>query len=217
MSAITPSVLMSRLMSFVLAAAIATALALVFAVSNMFPLNKTQVFILNTRRPESQVIEIKDLKISDKTLGEYKESFIKEYIRARNEVVPNVNAMRTKWSTNGSVYAWSARDVFADFTKTQLWSAFMKDAPEVELSCPVEFQRIEPRGADTYAVRFRWFCTSESAGQTTAKDYTIVVSLTRAPQIRFGARMENPLGLQVSGYRIEEGGGDPLNPLDFAG
>jgi type IV secretory pathway component VirB8 len=214
MAVIEPNAFTARMMSFVLAAAIATALALVFAVSNMFPLSKTQVFLLNTRRAENQIIEIKPLPINDRTMEVYKESFIKEYIRARNEIIPNVNVMRFKWrSPDGPVYIWSSRNVYAGFMGTMLWSAFMKDSPEVMFSCPVEFQRIEPRGVNRYAVKFRWFCTSDSAGQTTAKDYTIVIGLTGAAEVKWGARMENPLGLQVSEYEIESGNGDPL---DFA-
>jgi type IV secretory pathway component VirB8 len=83
----------------------------------------------------------------------------------------------------------------------------------MELSCPVEFQSpaIEPRGPDKFAVHFKWFCTSESAGQTQPKDFTIVVGLTSAAEVKWGARTANPLGLQVSEYRVESGGGDPLD------
>lgn len=203
---------MSRLMSFVLAAAAATALALVFAVSNMFPLSKTQVFLLNTKRVENQVIEIQPLSLSDKTLGIYKESFIKEYIRARNEIIPDVRVMRLKWRTGGPVYTWSSREVFAAFARTSMVHAFMQDSPDVPFSCSVEFQSpgIEPRGPDKYAVKFRWFCT-DSTGQTPAKDFTIVIGLTSAGGVKWGTRLENPLGLSVSEYQIEYGGNDPLD------
>ena len=212
---IEPQVFTARMMSFVFAVACATALALVLALSNMFPLTRTQVFLLNTKRVESQIIEIKPLPVNDRTLTAYKESFVKEYIRARNEILPDVRIMRLRWrSPEGHIFQWSSREVYAQFTNTLLWSAFMKDAPGFELSCPVEFQRIEPRGGDRFAVNFRWFCTSNDAdyaGQTTAKDFTIVVGLTRAPEVKWGARLENPLGLVVSEYIIEFGGSDPLN------
>lgn len=219
MAILEPNTFTARMMSFVLAAAIATSLALVFAVSNMFPLTRTQVFLLNSHRAEGQVIEIQQLPVNDKTLTNYKENFIKEYIRARNEIIPNINVMRYKWrSPDGPVYIWSSKEVYASFTETQLWSAFMQDAPNTQFSCPIEFQSpvIEPRGNDKFAVRFRWFCTSESAGQTQPKDFTIVIGLTYAPEVKWNARQENPLGLQVSEYRIESGGDDPLNVLKFA-
>ncbi|MCL2749112.1 MAG: type IV secretion system protein [Alphaproteobacteria bacterium] len=212
MAVIEPQVLTARMMSFVFAVACATALAMVLSLSNMFPLSRTQVFLLNTKRVENQIIEIRPLPVNDKTLNAYKESFIKEYIRARNEIVPDVRIMRLKWrSPEGSVYQWSTREVYARFTNTLLWSAFMKDTPDPLFSCPVEFQRIEPRGNDRFAVNFRWFCTSDSAGQTTAKDFTIVVGLTSAQEVKWGARLENPLGIQVSEYKVEVGGGDPLD------
>lgn len=219
MAILDPNTFTARMMSFVLAAAIATALALVFAVSNMFPLTKTQIFLLNSHRAETQVVEIQPLPVNDKTLTDYKENFIKEYIRARNEIIPNINVMRYKWrSPDGPVYIWSSREIYANFTETQLWSAFMHDSPDPAFSCPVEFQSpvIEPRGNDKFAVRFRWFCTSESSGQTMPKDFTIVIGLTYAPEIKWNAKQKNPLGLQVSEYRIESGDGDPLNVLKFA-
>ena len=214
MAMIEPQVLTARMMSFVFAVACATALALVLALANMLPLSRTQVFLLNTKRVDNQVIQISPLPVNDKTLGAYKEAFIKEYIRARNEIIPDSRIMRLKWrSPEGSVYIWSSRDVYARFANTSLWSAFMKDFPDTTFSCPVEFQRIEPRGGDKFAVKFRWFCTSDNAGQTPAKDFTIVIGLARAPEVKWGARLENPLGLQVSEYTVEAGGGDPL---DFA-
>jgi len=214
MAVVTPNAFTARMMSFVLAAAIATALAMIFAVSNMFPLNRTQVFLLNARRAEGQIIEIQQLPVNDKTMIDYKESFIKEYIRARNEIMPDVNVMRYKWrSPDGPVYIWSSREVYAGFAATQLWSAFMQDSPNVQFSCPVEFQSpaIEPRGSDKFAVKFRWFCTSESAGHTPPKDFTIVIGLTHTQELKWGNRQENPLGLQVSEYRVESGGSDPLD------
>lgn len=214
MAVLEPNAFTARMMSFVLAAAIATALALVFAVSNMFPLNRTQIFLLNTKRTESQIIEIQPLPVNDKTMGTYKENFIKEYIRARNEIIPNINTMRYKWrSPDGPVYIWSSREVYAKFAATQLWSAFMQDSPNIQFSCPIEFQSpaIEPRGNNKFAVKFRWFCTSESAGQTPVKDFTIVIGLSQATKVKWSARQENPLGLQVSEYRVETGGNDPLD------
>jgi type IV secretory pathway component VirB8 len=213
MALLQPNAFTARMMSFVLAAAIATALALVFAISNMFPLNKTQVFLLNSRRAENQIIEVEPLPVNDKNLLEYKENFIKEYIRARNEIIPNLNVMRIKWRTDGPVANWSSREVYAAFSQNSIVYAFMKDSPPMEFSCPVEFlaPAIEPRGSDKFAVKFRWFCTSESAGQTAAKDFTIVIGLSSAAQVRWNSRMENPLGLQVSEYRVESGGNDPLD------
>ena len=72
MALVTPNAFTARMMSFVLAAAIATALAMIFAVSNMFPLNRTQVFLLNARRAEGQIIEIQQLPVNDKTIIDYK-------------------------------------------------------------------------------------------------------------------------------------------------
>ena len=64
-----------------------------------------------------------------------------------------------------------------------------------------------------FAVRFRWFTSSESAGQTLPKDFTIVIGLTHVPKVTWNAKHKNPLGLQVSEYRVEIGGDDPLNVI----
>jgi type IV secretory pathway component VirB8 len=148
-------------------------------------------------------------------MDDYKRNFIKEYIRARNEIIPNANVMRIKWRRpDGAVALWSSLDVYAKFTETRMWRAFMQDAPGFSFSCPVEFHGIDPRGPNRYAVRFRYVCSSEDAdgaGQIPARDFIIAIGLSLAPEVRWGARLENPLGLQVSEYAVESGVGDPLD------
>lgn len=203
---------MSRLMTFVLAAAVGAALALVLAISNMFPLDRTQVFLLNSSRPENRTIELQPLNISASTLDVYKESFIREYVRTRNEILANPDVMRLKWRSGGQLYLWSKPEVFAAFRQTQMYTAFMSGLnPGVPFKCPVEFKRIEPRTATTWTVRFSYFCTSDNAGQIDGKDYTIIIGLTMDASINYSERLANPLGLRVSEYTVIEGGADPLD------
>jgi hypothetical protein len=183
------------------------------------------VFLLNAPLADGQSVEITPLPINNQTMIAYQESFIREYIRLRNEISPDINDIRKRWSApDGIVYVQSSRAVYTDFVKTGLWTAFMNDTPPVKFSCSVEFRTpgIVPRGQDTFAANFRWFCQSSESGDTGAektgqapqKDFTIVIKLEQTNMVKWENKQTNPLGLRVSEYRVESGGGDPLNTFN---
>ena len=138
---VEPPILLSRVMTFVFASAIVVLVALVFTLYNMFPLNRPQVFFLMTAPKQNLQVVLREMVPSDENLENYKKSFILEYIKARNEIVPNAGVMRTKWNngTDGVVYTWSTQDVYNTFTETNMWQAWMSGLPDFEFSCSVEF------------------------------------------------------------------------------
>lgn len=211
-----PPILLSRLMIFVFAAAVVVVGALGFTLYKMFPLNRPQVFFLMTTPRADMEIKLTQFPPRDEYFDEYTRAFIREYIRARNEVIPNQKVMRRKWNNDayGVVRALSTPDVYAAFTQTNMWNALMNNVPDFEFSCPVEFHQtpIEKRSDNTYAIRFRYFCTNND-GQVRKKDYTIRLTLDfdGAGKIKWADRINNPLGIRVSRYEIESGNGDPLD------
>ena len=213
---IEPPILLSRLMTFVFAAALVVVVVLVVTLAKMFPLNRPQIFFLTTQPRSDLEIRLYPMTPRDENVDIYKRSFIKEYIKARNEIIPNVGVMRRKWSNtdDGIVNMWSTPDVYAALTQTDLWTAYMNDVPDTEFYCPVDFapNAIAPRSDDTYAVSFTYFCTNNN-GQTDKKDYTIVIRLEsdENPTIKWGDRLNNPLGIRVAEYTVESGNGDPLD------
>lgn len=210
---IEPPVLMSRLMTFVFSAALVVVIVLIVTLFKMFPLNKTQIFFLTTQPRSDLEIKLSYFAPDENNIDVYKQAFVKEYIKARNEIVPSAIAMQKKWSAteDGIVYTWSTPDVYAAFANTSMWTAYMNDIPDFVFSCPVEFQSIAPRAKDTYAATFSYFCTNNSDGQTTKKDYTIVLKLELENTIKWTDRLNNPLGIRVAEYSIESGNGDPLD------
>jgi len=58
--------------------------------------------------------------------------------------------------------------------------------------------------------------SAELTGQVEAKTFTIAISLAFQPNIRWNERLDNPLGLKVIRYVVENGGSDPLNPLGIS-
>ncbi len=216
---IAPPVLLSRVMMFVFASSLVMLGALAFTVYDMFPLNRPQIFFLTTQPRENMEITLTEMVPNDDNFKMYKQRFVREYIRARNEIFPNTRVMQRKWANdeNGIVRTWSTPEVYSDFAKTDMWTALMNDVPDFEFRCQVEFLSdgtdvgARSRDGDTYAVKFRYFCSNNN-GQTDPKDYTIVMKLSfGAPnEIRWTDRMNNPLGIRVSEYRIESGNGDPL-------
>ncbi len=211
---IEPPILLSRLMTFVFSGALVTLIVLIVTLTQMFPLNRPQVFFLTTQPRSDLEIRLFSMPPDAENIDIYKRSFIKEYIKARNEIIPNVGVMRRKWSrtADGVVNTWSTPDVYAGLTQTNMWTAYMNDMPDAEFYCPVEFNSIAPRSDNTYAVNFTYFCTNNN-GQTDKKDYTIIIRLESDdnPSIKWGDRLVNPLGLRVADYQIESGGGDPLD------
>lgn len=219
---IEPPILLSRLMTFVFSAAVIVVVALGFTLYKMFPLNRPQVFFLTTTPRSDLEIKLTQMPPRDEYFDAYTRAFIREYVRARNEIIPNQKVMRRKWNNdeNGVVRALSTPDVYNQFTQTNMWNALMNNVPDFEFSCPVEFQTspIEKRTANTYAVSFRYFCTNND-GQVRKKDYTIRLTLDfdgdlnrdGAKTIRWADRLDNPLGIRVSKYEIESGNGDPLD------
>ena len=218
MNTIEPPILMSRIMTFVFAAALATVVVLVLTLSNLSPLSRTQIFFLTTVPKNTLELEIKPYAINDSNIEEFKKNFIKEYVKVRNEVIPNLTLMRNKWrSGSGIVSILSDEDVFAAFLRTNMVNKIMSDLTDLGLRCSVEFTNdIKPYTRDSesssYIVNFRYFC-ADNAGQTAAKDYTIIVSVMAARKVKWENRLENPLGMTVIGYRVESGGNDPLNLL----
>ncbi len=218
---VEPPVLLSRILMFVFAATTVALGTLGITLYKMFPLNRPQVFFLTTQPRSTLEVTLTEMVPSTpESLKKYTESFIREYIRARNEVTPNSRVMLRKWSNDadGVVRAWSADDVYGQFTRTNLWRAITSSTPDFEFSCSVEFKSdgtgaVTPRAQDTYAVKFRYFCADKNGRQTTPKDYTIIVKLELgAPTtIRWADRLNNPLGIRVAGYEIESGNGDPLD------
>lgn len=215
---VRPPVLISRLMAFVLAAALVALGALGITLWSMFPLTRPQVFFLTTQiRPDMQV-KLYSMKTDEKYTELYKTSFIKEYLRARNEITPNVHVMQRKWanSNDGVVNMWSTPEIFNEFTQTNMWNAAMYSNANIGITCTVEFppHPISEYTSDdmTYKANFSYVCIN-SDGQTDKKDYTIIIKLKKANEdtIKWGDRTNNPLGMYVSGYEIKEGGTDPLD------
>ncbi|MDR0803984.1 MAG: type IV secretion system protein [Rickettsiales bacterium] len=200
-------------MSFVFAASLGVALTMILALSNLMPLTRTQVFFLTTYPRENTEISLKPYYPSNANFDEFKMNFIKEYIKARNEIIPNAGVMKKKWDSDGLVRAWSTDAVYSAFVGTTLWNELMNSAGalDFDFSCRTEFTKnIAPRAADKYAASFRYFCIVGDQ-QTVPRDYTIAITLKTDNPTKWSERLDNPLGVLVVGYDIESGGGDPLD------
>lgn len=213
---VEPPILLSRLLTLVFAAAVVMTVALGVTLYKLFPLNRPQVFFL-TGQPRNNIeLRLHEMPVDDENLDIYKRTFIREYIRARNEIVANTRIMRKKWNNvdDGVVFNWSTDDIYAAFQETNMWIALMNDVPDFEFTCSVEFRdgAIEPYADDTYLVSFSYFC-ADNNGQTDTKDYKIKVRLesTTDARIKWADRVDNPLGMRVAEYQIVSDNGDPLD------
>ena len=212
---VKPPILISRIMTFVLATAVVVLGALVITLTNMFPLNRPQVFFLTTTVRDDQDIRLVEMQPKSENLDRYKKAFVREYIRNRNEVYTNAQAMHKKWnSDDGAVRIMSSDTVYGDFANTDMFIAMMAGMPDFEFRCPVIFDGapLYLASEDMYQVKFRYFCT-DNTGHTIIKDYTIKLRLEDEPetQIKWADRIKNPLGLRVTEYTVDPENGDPLN------
>ena len=220
---VEPPVLISRLMVFVLATASVVLTVLMMTLSKMFPLNRPQIFFLQTTIRDNQDVKLVEMPPESTNLDLYKQNFVREYVRYRNEIFTDNAAMQQKWnSKNSPMRLMSADDVYADFAQTAMFAGIMGELPGFEYNCPVIFDgaplplpldiRNPILSKDIYQVKIRYFC-SDNTGRSTPKDYTIKVRLVadEGTQIKWADRIENPLGMRVAEYNVSEGDGDPLN------
>ena len=93
---VEPPILLPRLMTFVFATAIVVLAVMGITLYKMFPLNRPQVFFLRARPSHTLEVTVRDIVPTDENLDFYKRAFIREYIKARNEITPNIADMRKK-------------------------------------------------------------------------------------------------------------------------
>ncbi len=213
---IKPPVLISRLMAVVLATALVVLGALGWTLYRMFPLNRPEIFFLTTEIRANQDVRLVQMQPASENLDLYKNAFVREYLIHRNEVFSNANAMQKKWNAiDGAVRIMSDDNVYRDFAQTDMFVAMMSGMPDFNFRCPVNF--IEGPtylpSEDMYKVKIQYFCDDNISGQTVKKEYTIKLKLSMEDntEIRWADKIENPLGLWVSEYKIIEGDGDPLD------
>lgn len=216
---IEPPVLMSRITTLVLAMSLVVLAVLGITLYKMFPLNKPQIFFLETTIRDQDEVKLTEMDPSPINLEEYKKAFVREYIRHRNEIFSNTNAMHQKWNNvDGAVKMMSSPDVYAAFTETALFKELMSNTAGFAFKCPVHFDGAPmPLGQNqdkVYQVKITYFC-EDNARRTTPKKYTIRVKISpdEGRHIKWADRIENPLGIRVIEYNVTEGGGDPLNTV----
>lgn len=212
---IEPPILLSRLIIFVFAGTLVVLFVMFMTLEKMFPLNRPEVFFITTRPESASIVQVSELPPNNQNLEAYKQAFVLEYIRARNEIEKNTANVRRKWiSSDGMVAAWSTTNVYNTFRKIDIVNAIAQDTPDFVFECGVNFRgRPLQLQNNRYTVNFEYFC-KENNGQTIKKDYTVMVELApiNISQIKWSQRLNNPLGLKVAQY-VVDGGADPLNTV----
>lgn len=225
---VEPPVLISKVLTFVLATSIVVVGVMIFTLLKMIPLERPEVFFLRTptRSTNVTIIPMNPDSTNKITLDVYKRGFIREYIIARNTLNWGTDAQITRDNWTNIVKNWSDSRVYSDFANTSLYKdyVFRKAMPAV--SCSVNFfpdtkteRSIVAMGKDVYDVKFTWVCKNEnSGGQTTQKNYKIQIRIQSDLKKEVSGLFDNleklrnnPLGIQVVGYTVKEGKTDPLN------
>ena len=224
---VTPPVLISKVLTFVLAGAIVVLATLVFTLVKMIPLERPEVFFLltPTRSSDIVIIPMKPDADNAQRLDFYKRGFIREYVIARNTLYAGTNAYLTRNNWSNVVKLWSSDKVFNDMTKTSIYQDYIFNAIPPTVSCSVNFENANNERAvkemrdGIYEVNFVWVCEDENiGGQTTLKNYKIQVRIDSELQSKISGTPENleklrknPLGIQVIEYVVKDGKDDPLD------
>lgn len=218
---IEPPVLMSRTLTFVLAASVMVLAVLVFTLTKMAPLTKPEVFFLqNQSRNVNYVLE-QPSPTEREFHKKYIEGFIRTYIIARNTLDVSTPTTLAMW--NNIVKPWSSDAVYKKFKETNTYndvSAYRLH----NISCQVYFDQgnISSTGG-VYRVPFTRICKNQnSGGQIEQKSYMIQIAiqsyldnesdtvLNNLEELR-----NNPLGIQVTEYTVTNNKGvDPLSDLE---
>ncbi len=199
----TQSLFTSRMLTFVFAGALTTLLVLIGTFIMMNPLTKTQIFFMGTAPADSQRVLIQSYFPNKYNLETFKENFIKQYIAAREEISANRTTMGSRWNPDGPVAMMSTKNVYSEFTKTPTYQIGINN--EMGLRRSIEIMNIEPRSIDTWAVKIRAIDV-DNTGQSDQKDFTIQITIAITPPMDtlWGERLNNPLGIYVTGYHYEK-------------
>ncbi|MBR2412381.1 MAG: hypothetical protein IKB10_01820 [Alphaproteobacteria bacterium] len=214
---VEPPVLISRVMTFVLAMSLVVLAVLMTTLYNLFPLNRPQIFFLTTDVRDNLEVKLVEMQPDSTNLDNYKTRFVREYIRHRNEIFDNKMAMAKKWNgADGAVRIMSSTEIYDAFANTTLFTELLGTSAGFAFNCPVIFQEgpIYLTAEDMYQVKIRYFC-EDNTGRTPEKDYTIKLRIEAdtGTQIKWADRIENPLGLRVTEYEVISGNGDPLDTV----
>lgn len=218
---IKPPVLMSRTLTFVLAASVAVLATLSFALYNMAPLTRPEVFFLvNQSRNVNYVLkqpEPKDITFKD----EYIKGFIRTYIITRNSLESPKSITIDGW--NRIVKPWSSVPVYAKFKNTNTYTEVTKNRMP-GIVCSVSFNDNSiAKYSKGYLVAFERTCFDKISGrQTEPKSYKIYIAIKtyldnesdKVLNYLEGLR-DNPLGIQITEYTvIGANNTDPLSDME---
>jgi len=219
-----PPILMSRIMTLVLATSLVVLATLGYTLYKMIPLERPEVFFLLTNNNSvNAVIEplVPDSG-NEQAIENYEKGFVREYIITRNTLTsPALN--RKNWTS--IIKNWSSDKVYSALTKTELYKEYtLGDTPPM-ISCHVNFVNTDQAvvktasksGYDQYIADFAWICEN-IGGQTLRKNYKIRLRIQSVLDTKVSATLENlrklrnnPLGIRVIEYMVIEGDNDPLD------
>lgn len=133
---VEPPILLSRIMMFVLATALVVLATLGITVYKMFPLNRPQIFFLTTVVRDNLDVRLVQMQPKSENLDRYTKAFVREYIRHRNEIFSNPNAMHQKWNSNdGAVRIMSTDQVYAIMSPRYRTSSHVFNQKTSEIEC----------------------------------------------------------------------------------
>lgn len=224
---VKPPVLVSRTLTFVLAASIAVLATLLFSLYKMAPLTRPEVFFLINQSRANYVLkqpnpkDSKNPKKEKQVQQEYIKGFIRTYIIARNSLEYERFATIDRW--NSIVKPWSSPSVYDKFTDTDAYNEVMEDYKN-NIVCSVDFSNgnVVPQSR-SFRVTFDRTCFDKNSGrQIGPKSYKIDIEIQSYLDNESDKMLSyledlrtNPLGIQITEYKVLSATGtDPLSDIE---
>ncbi len=231
---IEPPVLLSRALTFVLAASVVMLGVLVVTLVQMAPLTRPEVFFVRQQKRVVNYVLDQENPQNPQNYIDYIKGFIRTYVIARNTLEKPASVTQANWKK--IVLPWSSSNTYSKFQATDTYQDVMHNRL-YNVICWVDIKDVNPvtKNLDEttipmeYVVSFTRYCKN-SGGQQEQKSYTINIAIQSYLDKQSGNVLKNlnelqtdlrknPLGIQVTKYSVmgknNTKGIDPLSDLDF--
>ncbi|MCQ2914927.1 MAG: VirB8/TrbF family protein [Alphaproteobacteria bacterium] len=196
----------ARAFAIVSAVALCANLVLIIAIMRLFPLQRTEPFLLSFQSSDKQFATIRRLPKDMSTEEVLSEALIRQYVMLRNTMVADLEEMKTRWGEDGPVRWMSSNKVFKIFSDAK------KDWLErIRIDGLTREVRIESVvRTPTPNIWFVDIMTKDmlpESDQPETQSWRIIVEIDYFYRekriITYSDRLQNPLGFTIVNYSIQ--------------
>ena len=196
----------ARAFAIIFAVSICCNIMLLYVMIAINPLYRVAPYLFTFSSKEEQVYTI--LPVKDLYNKKYlTELFVREYVLLYNIFVSDIDEMEARWGPNGKVREMSSSEVYTKF-KTRIKEPIMKMIRQYSITRDVKIASVTEvggEGAPWWQVEYRVEDMAPSYETPRVSVWVANIKIQyRSKRVRFGERLNNPLGFTVIDYKQEE-------------